>query len=376
MPRFLIGFLGLVLFGAIVWDAIETVLVPRRIGRRFRLTRGFYIVTWRAWRALVAPVRRVARREAILGVFGPLSLVMLLAFWAGGLILAFTLMEWAVQTPGEMARRGFPLLLYMSGETFFTLGYGDFTPGSPLGRLLSVLESGLGFGFLGTVVGYLPTMYSAFSEREIEISLMDAHAGSPPTAAEFLRRNPPDDGHGICAEKLRMWERWAAQLLETHISYPQLAYYRSQHLNQSWLGTLTTILDSTAAILARGGNGEHVQAHHTFAMARHALVDITQIFFRRYRPPGRTRMSDEQLRAIRSAVAASGGAPVSPAEFEQRLAALRLLYEPYAQALAAYLLLELPPWAHLEPRRDNWERGPWDRMLPGTEEALRREDHY
>lgn len=373
MPRFLVGFLGLVLLGAIVWDAIETVLVPRRIGRRFRLTRGFYIVTWRIWRALVAPVGRRARREAILGVFGPLSLVMLLGFWALGLILAFACMAWAVQTPGEMARRGFPLLLYMSGETFFTLGYGDFTPGSVLGRFLSVMESGLGFGFLGTVVGYLPTMYSAFSEREIEISLLDALAGSPPTAVEFLRRNPP--GTGGCEERLRTWERWAAQLLETHISYPQLAYYRSQHLNQSWLGTLTVILDSTAAVLAREADGAAGHAHATFAMARHALVDISQIFLQGYRPPAGSRMSDAQMSALRDAIAASGGARVSPAAFERRLAELRLLYEPYAQALAAFLLIELPPWAHLEPRRDNWERGPWDRMLPGTEQALRHDEH-
>jgi len=374
MPRFLIGILGLVLLGAIVWDAIETVLVPRRIGRRFRLTRGFYIVTWRIWRALVAPVRRPARREAILGVFGPLSLVMLLGCWALGLIVAFALMAWAVQTRGEMAHRGFPLLLYMSGETFFTLGYGDFTPGSVVGRLLSVMEAGLGFGFLGTVVGYLPTMYSAFSEREIEITLMDAHAGSPPTAAEFLRRNPP--GTRGCEERLRTWERWAAQLLETHISYPQLAYYRSQHLNQSWLGTLTTILDSTAAVLARAGNGDTGPAHATFAMARHALVDITQIFFQNYRPPANSRMSEEQMALLRGAIAAIGGASVSPAAFEDRLAELRILYEPYAQALAEFLLIGLPPWAHLEPRRDNWERGPWDRMLPRTEEALRHEEHY
>lgn len=374
MLRLLVGLLGFALFAVIVWDAIETVLVPRRIGRRFRLTRFFYIVTWRAWRAMVAPVRRAPRREAILGFYGPLSLVMLLAFWAFGFVVAFALMGWAVRTPGEVTRHGFPLLLYMSGETFFTIGFGDFTQASPVGRFLAVLEGGLGFGFLGTVVGYLPTMYSAFSEREVEISLMDAHAGSPPTAAEFLRRNPA--GTVGCVERLRTWERWSAQLLERHISYPQLAYYRSQHVNQSWLASLTMILDSTAVVLARSGDGMHEQAHHTFAMARHALVDITQVFFRRYRPFTNSRMSDAQMAAIRSAIAAGGGAPVSPAAFERRLTELRILYEPYAQALAAYLLLELPPWAHLEPRRDNWERGPWDRMLPGTEEALSHEEHF
>ena len=129
-------------------------------------------------------------------------------------------------------------------------------------------------------------------------------------------------------------------------------------------------------MLAREEDGEAGPAHHTFAMARHALVDITQIFMREYRPPATSRMSDAQMAALRDAIAASGGARVSPAAFEHRLTELRILYEPYAQALAAFLLIELPPWAHLEPRRDNWERGPWDRLLPGTEEALRHDDHY
>jgi len=369
----LTGVAGLAIFVLVVGDAIETVLVPRRIGRRFRLTRGFYIVTWPLWRAVALQVRRVARREAILGFYGPLSLVLLLLCWATGLIIAFALL--ALATHG-MGQKSLTDLLYMSGETFFTLGFGDLTPATGVGRFLSVAEAGLGFAFLGTVVGYLPTMYAAFSQREIEISLMDARAGSPPTAAEFLRRTPQPAESPEARELLRDWERWAVQLLETHISYPQLAYYRSQHVNQSWLGSLTMILDATATVLARTGDGRSSQARRTFAMARHALVDITQVFLQRFRPCSGDRMTPEQMRVLRAALDDAGIVPAAPHEFEPRLAELRLLYEPYARALAAFLVIDLPPWAQLEPRRDNWERGPWDRMLPGTEEALRREDHF
>jgi len=363
LPHVLAGAAGLALVLIIVGDAFETVLVPRRIGRRVRLTRYFYIVTWNVWRVLALGARKPARREGLIGFFGPMSLILLLLCWALGLITAFALLELACSGAAGLGARSFGTLFYMSGETFFTLGFGDITPTTTVGRLLSVVEAGLGFGFLGTVIGYLPTMYAAFSQREIEISLMDARAGSPATAGEFLRRTA-DLGHGgLCVEVLAAWERWSAQLLETHISYPQLAYYRSQHSNQSWLAALTTILDSTALILARGGMPQAAQAQLTFAMARHALVDITQIFVRRPPATVRDRLTPEALRSLRAQLAGTAVSPPADDDYLRRLARLRLMYEPYAEALAARLMFTLPPWAHAEPRRDNWQGAPWDKLL-------------
>jgi len=303
-------------------------------------------------------LRRPSRREGFLGFFGQLSLLLLLLCWASGLILAFALLEMAVRERAGLGVHRLGLLLYASGQTFFTLGYGDFTPATTLGRMLAVLEAGLGFGFLGTVIGYLPTMYAAFSQREIEISLMDARAGSPPTAAEFLRRSGAQ-----CDEILRAWERWAAQLLETHISYPQLAYYRSQHSNQSWLGALVTILDSTALVLSRAEGADAAQARLTFGMARHALVDITQIFVREFRAPATDRLPQGAAQALVALLDERPLAPEAASALEGRLADLRILYEPYAQALAAFLVFELPPWEHAQPRLDNWQRAPWDKLL-------------
>lgn len=373
----LIGVAGIALVLIILWDAFETILVPRRIGRRVRLTRYFYILAWRAWRAVARRVRKPSRRESLLGFFGPLSLILLLSCWAIGLIFAFGLIEFATRGRSGSGPIDFGVQLYMSGETFFTLGFGDFTPTTGVGRLLAVLEAGLGFGFLGTVIGYLPTMYAAFSQREIGISLMDARAGSPPTAAEFVRRSPPPGDDGLCEELLAAWERWSAQLLETHISYPQLAYYRSQHGNQSWLGALTTILDSTSLLLARRRDASTSQAQLTFAMARHALVDITQTFVRTFRPGADDRLAPGSWRLLRDRLVAMPHVPPVDEEFETRLAELRRLYEPYAQALAAYLLIELPPWVHAQPRRDNWRGGPWDRLISArAETAPRGEEHF
>jgi hypothetical protein len=364
---------GLALGLVILWDAFETVLVPRRIGRRVRLTRYFYLAIWFLWRETARRIRRASRREAWLGFFAPLSQIMLLVLWATGLIVAFALLQGAAIGWGHRPPMGIPTQLYLSGETFFTLGFGDITPTTTFGRWLSVFEAGVGFAFLGVVIGYLPTMYSAFSQREIEISLLDARAGSPPTAAEFLRRNAGSDG--VVIDGLRRWEAWAAQLLETHISYPQLAYYRSQHTNQSWLAALTSILDSSALLIA-SRHPALGQAELTFAMARHAIVDITQLFIHRYMPPPVDRLPSDELARLRELVEGSGAEALGEPEVEEELGKLRLLYEPYAQALAAFLLYDLPPWIHPESRRDNWRGGPWDKRLAAAATVADTDEHF
>ena len=216
------------------------------------------------------------------------------------------------------------------------------------------------------MIGYLPTMYTAFSQREIGIALLDARAGSPRTAAEALRRMPVAAGEATPDAMFGDWERWSAQVLETHISYPLLGYYRSQHSNQSWLAALTTILDSCALIVAgaQGVRSDHAKV--TFAMARHALVDVSQTFVTRPAARARDRLPAETLSRLREHLRQTPVQLPATREFEERLAALRLLYEPYAQALADYLLLELPPSARATPTWDR-QKSISDRLIARAE---------
>src|SRR5580704_1436062 len=179
---------------AIIWvvllDAFETVVLPRRVRRHFTLTAWFYRQTWIPWRNIARRIRTVSRQQNFLGYFGPLSLILLLGFWACGLIFGFALVQYGIGGHEQLNREPltFGRIIYHSGETFFTLGYGDIVPTSGGARLLSVIEAGMGFAFLGVVIGYLPVVYSAFSRREIQISMLDSRAGSPPTATELLVR--------------------------------------------------------------------------------------------------------------------------------------------------------------------------------------------
>src|SRR6267154_4725023 len=288
---------GIVILPAVLLDAFETVVLPRRVRRQFRITSWFYRNTWVPWARLASYIKSQTRRETFLGYFGPLSLIALLGLWACGLILAFALLQYG---GGEHLLTGnlqinFRLLLYHSGETFFTLGYGDITPVSGFSRALSVAEAGMGFAFLGVVIGYLPTIYTAFSRREIEISLLDARAGSPPSAAELLSRAADTIDRGTLDLLFHDWERWAAEVLESHLSYPVLSFYRSQHSNQSWLGALTVVLDATALVMAGIDGVNNEQARRTFKIARHAVVDLAQVVNAHYDPSAPDRLTPQDL---------------------------------------------------------------------------------
>jgi Ion channel len=356
---------GAVLIFLILMDAFETVVLPRRIKRSFRIASWFYRKTWRFWTRTGLHIKSANRREGFLAYYGPLSLIVLLGFWALGLIFGFACVQYGL---GEHLSLGnekitFWKVLYLSGETFFTLGYGDITPNNAAARVFAVLESGMGFAFLGVVVGYLPVIYNSFNAREIEISLLDSRAGSPPSAAEFLGRLGCCPDQTVLDEIFRDWERWSADLLSSHISYPVLLFFRSQHQNQSWLSALTVMLDVTSLIMTGVDRIHPDQAKLTFAMARHAVVDLAQLVNAEYSPHDAERLTVDDLARLRTELARLGVTFSDGAEARARLAQLQILYEPYVHALGRRLLMTLPPWLHAERKKDNWQGGPWDRAI-------------
>jgi len=376
--RLLGGVVGAVLLAIVLWDAFETIILPRRVSGRIRITRLFYRFTWIPWRA-TARVLSGRRRDAFLSFFGPLSLILLLALWAVGIVVSFGLLQWAAGSALSVTggAPSFGTDLYMSGTTFVTLGLGDVAPSSPLAKALTAVEAGMGFAFLAVVIGYFPVIYQAFSRREVAISLLDARAGSPPSASELLWRHRFDPGATALTDLLRDWERWAADVLESHLSYPPLAYFRSQHYNESWLAALTTILDTSAVVMIGLDGWCARQAELTFAMARHAVVDLAQVFST---PPERQgeRLGSAQLAEIRERLTRGGLALRDRPDFEERLTELRRMYEPYVGALAHYLTVPLPPWVREVERPDNWQTSAWDRVvkLPARGTTPAEEDHF
>jgi Ion channel len=363
--RLLVGTAGAFLIAVVLWEAFETIILPRRVVRRVRLTRLLYLVTWNPWCAIASATRNPRRKEKFLSFFGPLSLIMLFWVWAAGLVFGFALLHWvAGSTFDSSILSGLRADLYFSGSTFFTLGLGDVTPATRAGRVITIFEAGVGIGFFALVISYLPVLYQAFSRREVNISMLDARAGTPPTAGELLRRHQEAGDMQSLDQLLRDWEKWSADLLESHLSYPVLCFFRSQHDNQSWLGALTAVMDACVLAMASPDRPSARQAELTFAMARHAVVDLAQVFGIRPKRPPSDRLAAKDLRRLTEMVAGAG-VSLEGGEAERRLTAIRETYEPYVNALGEYLLMALPPWIGSAGARTTGRRAPGTRAIEG-----------
>lgn len=365
--KLLAGILGLVLLFATLWDAFETIILPRRVTRAFRLVRVFYQITWKIWAAASRMFRSKKARETHLSYYGPLSLLALFTAWALLLIFTFTVLHWAAGSAITMSGTPstFRTDLYMSGTTFFTLGLGDVTPRTALARVITVSEAGMGFGFLAIVIAYLPTLYGAFSQRELNISLLDARAGSPPTAAELLRRYSHFANNEVLTQYLRDWEIWSAQLMESHLTYPVLCYFRSQHDNQSWLAAFTAVLDVSALIIAYGKDEAKWQAQLTFAISRHAVVDLCEVLRVRPISPAADRLPPEEVSQVRDLLVKCGASQSCTDAGDLKLKELREMYEPYLNGLSLRLLMPLPSWGVGSKFVENWKRSAWGRISSG-----------
>ena len=300
-------------------------------------------------------------RETFLSVYGPLSLIVLFVLWGAILITGFGMLLWASGFDVHLSGLRH---LYVSGTTFTTLGIGDFTPKTDLARIVTVIEAGTGFGFLAVFISYLPVLYQSFSRREVSISMLDEWAGSPPSAGDLLRRAVESGEMAELIPLMARWETWAAELLESHLSYQVLSYFRSQHENQSWLAALTAIMDFSSLWQATKDHGKSWQARRVYAMGRHALGDLSQVLRATPEFDAPDRMSQAELTALCD-LFTKAGMNVDPGTFRDRLTALRKGYEPYSIALSHELLMDLPSWMPLEERQDNWETTAWEGAAPG-----------
>ena len=357
--HFLAALIGLMMIGIALREGFETIVLPRTSIQGMRLTRIFYKQGWSAWSkgSFKLPVER---REGFLSAFGPLSLIGLLVLWAVFLVLGFGLLQWSqVNSFAPKSSLNLISAIYLSGTTVFTLGLGDIIPTQPFSRFVAVLEAGTGFGFLAIVIGYHPTLYQSFSRRETIISMLDTRASSPPSSAELLSRYAKTHDYASLEQFLKDWEVWGAELLESHLSYPVLAFYRSQHTGQSWVSALATIMDTCALIISGVCPGPLSQATHTFAIGRHAAVDLAIVFNVDPAQLSQPRLSDGDWNLLTAKLSGAGIELSTSDDMKAVLDDLRSQYEPHLNAMATRFLMPLPPWVYDIDNVDNWRSDPW-----------------
>jgi hypothetical protein len=343
-------------------------LLPRRGRRDPALARGILRLLWVPWRAAAGVLPRAAA-DTTLGIFGPLGLLAILAMLSAGVILCFSGLHWAVSTHlGSSHPADFGDDLYFSAGTF-TSATNPFTPAGGVGKTMQIVEAGTGLGLLAIAIGYLPALFQAFSRRETAVARLGPRAGSPPSPGRLLERSGQRGGWTDLDEYLLEWETWTADLMQTHLAYPILGYFRSQHFNQNWLAALTTIVDASAYALAYGSDSHTEAAELTFRIGGHALGDLAHTFSARRlerdpEPRSHERLSRDDVTELRSRLEGSGlHSEVDEEACVQRLEDLRASYEPYAIAIARHLALELPDWLPKGEARDTW---------PTAEHPIRR----
>jgi len=331
---------GIVLIAVTLLDVFSTLVVPRSSTRRFRLTRILFVGFWRPWRWLGIRLESRVARERFLAVAAPGFLFVLLAVWAFLVMTGYALILWSPAFSDGIAGAGdgrFTTALYFSGTSLFTIGFGDVVA-TGLARAVVVAEGATGLGLVAVVIAYLPVLYASFNRREVGILLLDARAGSPPSGPEIIRRTVESGDKQGLVDLFRDWERWAADVLETHLSYPLLAFFRSPHDNTSWVTSLGAVLDAATLILSVMDKDPMAGARNVHATGVHAVEDLFYYFRVEERPLaiGRDEF-EEVLRDFKDL-----GIPLRPAdESWDRFRELRAAYGGRLDALA--VLLAAPP---------------------------------
>jgi len=358
--RIVVGVFGGALVLAMLVEIFVAFLLPRRVKRDPRIVRSVFAYAWRPWRR-VARLLPPQAADTMLGLYGPAGLLLNLVLWVASMMLGYACLQWAAGShlmPGHTVDFGNDL--YFSAATMTTDGPAALGAQTTFARVVQVIDSASGLAVLAIVIGYLPSLYQAFSRREATVSQLDTRAGSPPSAGRLVVRSTQRDGWPALNRYLSGWETWVAELMETHLAYPVLAYFRSQHVNQNWLSAMCAVLDTCAFTIAAAPPGTVDAARFTYAIARHAVVDLSYSFHVHPIPPETDRLPREDLEEMLRQLHEVGVEPATDlATIKTRLERMRASYEPYVNALGEHLELGMPQWLAPESPTDNWRTTEW-----------------
>jgi hypothetical protein len=264
---------GVLVVVVIIVDAMATLVLTQGETAPWRPTRLWYEMTWGATRALVLRVRPRGAGDMALRAYPAASLLGLLLLWLVGLALG-----WALVYRGLGARLegggGFGDELYQSGISL--LSPGQFAAAGTGVRLLSLLETVSGLGTIALLISYLPALYGAYSRREARLLTLDDPTGARMTPARVIAVHAPDGDLGLFHDFCREWEMWMAEVLESHVSYPMLALFRSQHEGQSWITALGVVTDAATLTCACVEGQDDRAPYFLHRRGRRTVVEVAR----------------------------------------------------------------------------------------------------
>ena len=273
----ILGIAGLICVVLVLWDVFQTIVVPRPTPSRLRIARHVVAPAWRAWRALAMRTRTGLARDALLGLFAPGAAILLLFVWLAVLVFGYGLILFALRGELRPAPPDLGAAIYFAGSSVLTLGYGDFVADGGWSRLAVLTAAASGLGLVALVITFLFSLFGSYQRREVLVVTLSARAKSPPSAVTLLEAYARLDLVGELPALFGEWERWMAEVLDTHVAYPLLGYFRSSHDETSWISALGAILDAASLTLTTIEGVPRGQAEITKRVGAHLVEDISNI---------------------------------------------------------------------------------------------------
>src|SRR5579859_6823476 len=285
MPPFigetLEGIAGVLLVASVLLDVFLTVVVPRRAprsGRYLRITAYLVPGLWAGWRWVGLRLSSAERREVFLGTYGALIVIVLLIAWVAGLVLGYGLVLDSVRAQLQLEPASFGTSLYFAGTSLLTLGFGDIVAVGGLARLVALVAGATGLGLFALVITLLFTLYGSFQRREVAVVVLEAGAGAPPSGVTLLETYAVAGILDDLPHVFREWQSWAAEVLDSHLAYPVLAYFRSSHDNDSWISSLGAVMDASTLVLTTVKNGPKGWAKLSRSVGADSLEEMVSYF--------------------------------------------------------------------------------------------------
>jgi hypothetical protein len=339
---------GLFLIGVALRDVFQAVIVPRAEITILRVSRYVLRGLWRAWPRIAQAFYSTdqQRRENFLATFAPFELVLILVIWVIMLVFGWGLFFYGIRAQLHPSTLTFDAALYYAGASLLTIGYGDIVAVTPFARIVSLFAAASGLGTVAIVTSFLFSVFGSFQNRERFVVAIGARAGVPPSGAGLLAVHGYTRITADLAQVFRDGQDWTAGVMESHLAYPILVWFRSSHDYESWVGTLGTLLDAAALVMTvldpdRAENSQtHGQARIMYNLGRHLTNDFATYF--QLEPlasgPGVERIEFENAcKSLQDA----GYSILDPLQTWEQFATLRASYAPHLNALARWL--EIPP---------------------------------
>ena len=340
MPMDAIAFaLGVFLLALTLWDLFQTIVVPRPTPGWFRIGRYLVRGSWRVLRAVRG--RAGSPHDTVLGLFAPAATIALLATWLVSLIVGYGLILYAVRDELQPIPTDLGATLYFAATSVLTLGFGDIVAVGGVARAIVAVAAIGGLGVVALVVTFLFSLYGSYQRREMRVVMLQASAGAPPSAVAMLESYAQLGLIERLPDLFRDWQQWAAEVLDSHVAYPLLGYFRSSHDNLSWISALGTVLDASSLVLTTIEGLPRGDAKLFKRMGTHLVEDISNLGFHTGAPSGLDR-SDFEAACDRLELAGYTIAPRD--EAWPRLEAARATYSARLEEMASYWATPATQW--------------------------------